>query len=230
MIINNIADEVARSRFDRFTAPRIAAALDLEFEIRHLVSGAPMMPGDEHLAVVLSGSGLSAAEDNPRDGELMAAVRVFAERDLPILGICYGHQMVVRALGGQCRKAAIPEFGWKRVETRPDPIFDGLAEPVTLHSHYDEVHDLPADFEVIASTEECEVQAFRIANRPIWGVQFHPEMDHAEGQAMLDDNLRTEPQAPALYVDELQSPAQADANIRIFENFARAVRRPAAVL
>ncbi|MEM8997972.1 MAG: hypothetical protein AAGF23_24540, partial [Acidobacteriota bacterium] len=60
------------------------------------------------------------------------------------------------------------------------------------------------------------------------GVQFHPEMDHAEGQVMLDDNLETEPLAPSLYVDELESPAQADANLRVFENFARALTPAAA--
>ncbi|MEO1087360.1 MAG: type 1 glutamine amidotransferase [Acidobacteriota bacterium] len=228
MIVNNNAEYVARRRFDEATAPRLAAALGLDFEIRHLVLAEPLDPGPGHTAMVLSGSGLSAAESNPRDDELMASIRAFADRGLPIFGICYGHQMVARALGGKCRKAAIPEFGWKRVDTEPDEIFLGLHQPVTLHSHYDEVYDLPADFRVIARTADCEVQAFRVEGRPIWGVQFHPEMDHVEGQAMLDDNLKTEPLAPSLYVDELESPAQADANLRLFENFARALAPTAA--
>lgn len=224
LIVNCIADVEARRRFDRFTVPRLAEVLTGDYRICHLVgagwSAADALAGHREFdRLLLSGSELSAAEELATDAALIALIRCFAEAGKPVLGICYGHQMVARALGAKCRPAAVPEFGWKRLEIVANPLFDGLQCPVTVHSRYDEVYDLPADCQVIASTQDCAVQAFQVIGRPIWGVQFHPEMGHQEGQIMLDGNLKTEPQAPALYVDELESPQQAEANLRIFENF-----------
>ena len=69
--------------------------------------------------------------------------------------------MVARALCEHfaCRRAETPEFGWKRLVLEPDPIFEGIDEMIAVHSHYDEVFDLPAPFRIIASTAECAVQA-----------------------------------------------------------------------
>ena len=138
-----------------------------------------------------------------------------------VLGICYGHQMIARALTGpaHCRKSSIPEFGWKSLNLSADPLFEGIRELIAVHSHYDEVCDLPAPFRVIASTTDCAIQAFAFGDRPIWGVQFHPEMSLGSGTAMLQDNLRTEERAPELYVNELQTPDQLRWNRKLFENF-----------
>mgnify|MGYP003630155313 CR=1 FL=1 len=171
--------------------------------------------------LLLSGSELSAAERNPRDDELMKCIRGFADAGKPIYGICYGHQMVARALAGDavCRRAAVPEFGWRTCRQVDNPLFDGVPEIIAIHSHYDEVHDLPDSFQVIASTDDCAVQGFQVQGRPIWGTQFHPEMSHKGGTSMMQGNLRTEPLAPAHYVDELDDPARVDDNLRLFANF-----------
>ena len=78
--------------------------------------------------------------------------------------------------------------------------------------------DLPEPFRVIASTDDCAVQAFAYADRPVWGTQFHPEQTHASGSAMLQDNLRTEPLAPELFVDELDDPGLLRFNERLLRN------------
>ena len=101
----------------------------------------------------------------------------------------------------------MPEFGWKRVETRPNPLFTGLDDWVPMHSHYDEVVDLPATLECIAWTEDCAVQAIQVRDRPIWGVQCHPELSFEDGQRMMRSNLKTEPEARRRMSDELTSPA-----------------------
>jgi GMP synthase-like glutamine amidotransferase len=95
-----------------------------------------------------------------------------------------------------------------------------------VHSHYDEVTELPVDrFAVIASTDDCAVQAFQVRGRPAWGVQFHPELDERSGRRMLERNLETEAAAREHFVDELTDPVQIEGCRRLFENFFRARRR-----
>lgn len=219
LVTNCTLDAVERQRFDDVVLPRLQTLTETPFTVRHLLSQEPLGDAAGHDRLLLSGSALSAAERNPRDDELCALIRDFADAGKAILGICYGSQMVARALGGHCRRAAVPEFGWKRVAIRPNPLFDGLDDLVPVHSHYDEVFDLPPDFEPIASTDDCAIQAFQVHGRPIWGVQFHPEMSYDEGQRMMRGNLETEPEAKRYYVSDLEDPARVDDNLRLFRNF-----------
>ena len=123
-------------------------------------------------------------------------------------------------------RAAVPEFGFKKLVLVDNPLFAGIDALVPVHSHYDEVTGLPEDrFEVIASTDDCAVQAFQVRERPVWGVQFHPELDERSGRKMLERNLETEAAAKERFVDELTDPAQVEAGRRLFENFFRS-RRP----
>lgn len=107
-----------------------------------------------------------------------------------------------------------------------NPLFAGIEALVPVHSHYDEVAGLPPDrFEIIASTDDCAVQAFQVRGRPVWGIQFHPELDERSGRKMLQRNLETEAAARERFVDELTDPAQVEVGRRLFEDFFRS-RRP----
>ncbi len=227
LIINCIVDTVERQRFDGIVLPRLQALTSSPFTIRHLLASAPLGDAGEHDGLLLSGSELSAAGETERDAELCTLIRGFADAGKPILGLCYGEQMVARALGGRCRRAAVPEFGWKRVTTRPNPLFKDLDDLIPIHSHYDEVCDLPPDFETIAWTDDCAIQAFQVRDRPIWGVQFHPEMSFDEGQRMMRGNLESEPEAKRYYVSDLEDPARVDDNLQIFRNFFATLPEPA---
>ena len=85
--------------------------------------------------------------------------------------------------------------------------------------HYDEVHDLPASFEVIASTDDCAIQAFQVAGAPVWGVQFHPEIAHSQGQANFAKHAHEHPEIWKFLHDDLEDPAALDDNAQLFENF-----------
>ncbi|MEM7356677.1 MAG: gamma-glutamyl-gamma-aminobutyrate hydrolase family protein, partial [Acidobacteriota bacterium] len=178
LVINCIVDPVERRRFDEVVLPRLQPLAPAPFVVRHLLEPAPLDDGGAHGHLLLSGSELSAAKTYERDDELIRLIRAFDRANKPILGLCYGHQMVARALGGRCRRAAVPEFGWKRVAIRPNALFAGLSDLVPIHSHFDEVFDLPPTFDVIASTDACTVQAFQVRDRPVWGMQFHPELSY----------------------------------------------------
>jgi len=104
---------------------------------------------------------------------------------LPVLGICYGLQILAHRTGGLVEKADDREYGRALLKLeRDDPLFADLpggAERVVWMSHGDRVLRLPEGYVVLASSESSPFAAVRHAERPIWGVQFHPEVAHTEG-------------------------------------------------
>ncbi len=137
--------------------------------------------------IVLSGGPASVLEaDAPRLPDQLL------ELGVPVLGICYGMQLLVQELGGSVERAGEREYGRAelRVE-RDDPLFEGVESPsVAWMSHGDRAARLPPGFEVIGSSESS-VAAIRHVSRPLYGVQFHPEVAHTEqGERILGNFLR----------------------------------------
>ena len=102
------------------------------------------------------------------------------ELGLPILGICYGQQLMIHQLGGACRRAEVREYG--KVELTHDGtslLFDGV-EPTSIYwmSHGVEVERLSPGFRAIAHTAGCAYAAIENAEKKLYGVQFHPEVLH----------------------------------------------------
>ena len=110
------------------------------------------------------------------------------ELGLPILGICYGQQLMIHQLGGACRKAEVREYG--KVELTHDGtslLFDGI-EPTSIcwMSHGVEVERLSPGFRAIAHTAGCAYAAIENAEKKLYGVQFHPEVQHTvQGSEIL---------------------------------------------
>ncbi len=104
---------------------------------------------------------------------------------VPVLGICYGLQLLAHKLGGVVEAADEREYGRALVKLeRDDVLFENLpggAERVAWMSHGDRVLRLPEGFVVLATSESSPFAAVRHAERPIWGVQFHPEVVHTDG-------------------------------------------------
>ena len=114
------------------------------------------------------------------------------ELGLPILGICYGMQLVCNSLGGQVASAPCREYGPTQVSvTRQDPIFsDFPAEAQVWMSHGDQVQDVPEGFEPLAKTGTCPIAAVKHRDRPLYGLQFHPEVTHTpQGKTLLKNFL-----------------------------------------
>jgi len=110
------------------------------------------------------------------------------ELGIPILGICYGHQVLAEALRGKVARTDVAEFGRTDLEAVPDGIlFHDLPEHLQVWmSHRDAVVEAPPGFRVTASTAEAPVAAMEDAGRGMFGVQFHPEVAHtARGQEIL---------------------------------------------
>jgi GMP synthase (glutamine-hydrolysing) len=102
--------------------------------------------------------------------------------DLPILGICYGHQLIAQEAKGKVRPGEKTEYGLAYVTIdRPVGVLKGLekTEKVWM-SHSDTVFALPKDFEVLAHSEISPVAAFKHKSRPLYGTQWHPEVVHTD--------------------------------------------------
>ena len=104
------------------------------------------------------------------------------EVNLPILGLCYGHQLLAQLTNGKVEPAACKEYGTAQVTIdKPVDVLEGLNEKEKVWmSHGDTVFALPHEYESLAHTENCPVAAFRHKQKPIYGLQWHPEVIHTE--------------------------------------------------
>ena len=150
------------------------------------------MPVDEILAkdpkaIILSGGPASVFEP----GAPTIDTKVF-ESGVPVLGICYGFQVMAYELGGKVDKAALGEYG-KTSATIDDAagiLADSPAEQTTWMSHGVAVEQAPAGFEVLAHTEGAPVAAMADESRKLYGVQWHPEVKHSPlGQKLIENFL-----------------------------------------
>jgi len=86
-------------------------------------------------------------------------------------------------------------------------------------SHYDEVCELPDEFSIIASNDNCAVQGFQYADQPVWGVPFHPEMGFEAGETSHKKFLQENPQLSRYYLSDTFLPGELSQNELIFRNF-----------
>jgi len=176
--------------------------------------------------VIISGSEASATEEKEWNNILTLTIHKIIEMEKPLLGICYGHQFIVRALAGEnyVRKSGTPEFGWQPVDIldEQNDIFCGISDLFSMVSHYDEVYNLPGDFKVLASTSRCAVHAFQYKNLPVWGVQFHPEYRIEEATEIFDALLKEDPLLHT-YIFNMDNvkPKKYLQNHQIIENFLK---------
>lgn len=139
------------------------------------------------VGIVFTGGPNSAYEENaPKIEE-----EIF-ELNIPILGMCYGMQLMAQELGGKVLKAEQREFG--KTKTSVDTtslLFDGLdEEQITWMSHFDLVSEIPEGFRGIAKTEHTPFAAMENTERKLYAVQFHPEVEHTEyGDKMIENFL-----------------------------------------
>jgi GMP synthase (glutamine-hydrolysing) len=139
--------------------------------------------------------GLVLSGGAPRIGlqkELGNCREYLEKADFPILGICAGHQFIARFFGGKVTPSKIPEFG--KIELtlvkEDNVLFNGVPKKsIVWESHNDEVPTLPKDFEVLGKSENCEIQAMQHKEKPFYGLQFHPEVEHTEYGELIFENF-----------------------------------------
>jgi len=140
---------------------------------------APLSSVADADALVLSGGSPSIATDGERMGNNGEYLDSF---DAPILGICAGMQFMADHFNGATGPAEVPEFGKVTLRAQEGgALFQGLPREFTVWaSHNDEVKKVPEGFSVVASSDACQVQAIEHNSRPLYGLQFHPEVEDTE--------------------------------------------------
>lgn len=164
---------------------------------------------DGLMGVIFSGSPFSVNDPNAPKPDMKAVAN-----KLPVLGVCYGAQLLAQQSGGTVGKSSHREYGRAHLEEMSnDPLLSAIpADSQVWMSHSDSIKDLPEGFEIIARTKSIPVAAFKasadFAPNSVYGIQFHPEVTHStDGRQLLKNFLVdicgcTQDWTPAAFVEE----------------------------
>jgi GMP synthase-like glutamine amidotransferase len=173
--------------------------------------------------IILTGSEASILEREDWVVEEIRLIQEAKEREVSLLGSCYGHQLLAVALAGDqyVRSCAHPEIGWIMIDINgTDGLLGEKRHAHCFSSHLDEVVDLPENFLVLASSDHCSIQAFRLNNSPIWGLQIHPEINIIEALKYLKSRVRNKHEPLRLFQKALHSsPRDSGLIRRVIKNF-----------
>jgi len=191
------------SPVERLGLSRSIVVLDFGGQYAHLIANrvrrlnvwAQILPPDADVGlvqdaagIILSGGPSSVyAEDRPPFNEQILHAGV------PVLGLCYGHQLICHHLGGRVERGDTMEFGAAELDVlQATGVLSGLRsrEPIWM-SHRDLVAQIPEGFQILGVTDDCPVAVMGDDDRRIYGLQFHPEVTHTEsGMQVLDNFLK----------------------------------------
>lgn len=231
LITGNTIPAVAEQRgeFHRWIEDGIGSAWEGTFFEHDLRDGLPPAEALSCAGIVITGSPASVTERAGWMLEAEAFLREAVAQQVPILGICFGHQLLAQALGGQVtrnpRGREIGTIAVRRLEG-DDPLFAGLGVEISVNAtHVDSVTTLPPEVEVLAESALEGVAAFRLGSAR--GVQFHPEIDGHLMRGYLSARRETL-EAEGLSFETLWREAQdTPAGPTILRNFASLLSRRA---
>lgn len=144
---------------------------------------------DDTKGIILSGGPCSVLDDNAPN------IDFGSFNTLPILGICYGAQLITHINGGVVAKSAHREYGRSNliVSDNENALFKGVdADSQVWMSHGDTIKELPAGFSIIAKTDNIPVAAYRKNGAEVYGIQFHPEVTHSTQGKIILNNFITQ--------------------------------------
>lgn len=144
--------------------------------------------------VVISGSKTRIEESHDWVMAQMDFIKNLFSAKIPTFGLCYGEQLIVRALEGDefVGRSKIGEFGLVEIEAVPDATASRLFKnlPKKYYSfchHYDQVEKLSDDYVLLGSSQQCLIHAYEHKKAPMWGVQYHPEKNLEECKKSIDE-------------------------------------------
>lgn len=144
--------------------------------------------GSEVMGIILSGSPSSVRQTDAPEIDLLQF-----HGKLPLLGVCYGAQYIAQKMGGNVAASLIREYGRANLKftNSLNPLMQDIPfDSQVWMSHGDTIKNIPADFEIIGSTDTVEVAAYQIKNTQTYGIQFHPEVTHSnDGKQLLSNFL-----------------------------------------
>jgi len=218
-------DEVAREHgdYDRWFRDGLGVAAEA-LEVVHVCDGAPLPTAFDHAGIVVTGSWAMVTDREPWSEASAAYLREAVELGRPVLGVCYGHQLLAHAFGGlvgynpRGRHAGTAEVTLTAAAAT-DPLLAGFESPLVVQvSHSQSVIDLPAGATLLGTCALDPHHAFRIG-QAAWGVQCHPEFTAATSRAYIQQRSATIA-AEGLDPDALLAGVrESDAGTRLLRRF-----------
>ncbi len=176
LVLNLLFEDLFKTSF----AKRIAESfqhLEATYEIINLDDLENITDFSRYTHLLISGSTESATAEKEWYPALDWIIHQFIYQEKSILGICFGHQFLIRHILGKkhVQKSCTPEIGWTEIELSDNPLFKEMGAFKSAVFHYDEVLNIGDQFEIIAQSNRCAIQGFQVKGKAIWGVQFHPD-------------------------------------------------------
>ena len=137
----------------------------------------------------LSGIILTGGPDSVYDDDARSCLNSIYTLGVPVLGICYGMQLMSSHFSAKVGPAPTREYGKTLTYFDDSPLFKGIPTSITWMSHNDSVLTCPEGFRIISHTDGCDICGIECADKKLFGVQFHPEVAHTEYCKTLFDNL-----------------------------------------
>ncbi len=183
--------EVANSQPFQHLYNILTRIIDQPIESIHYSNLTPQTDVSGFNAIILSGSQKLLSEPGIFE-EYANLAEIIRNTTRPLLGICFGHQLLSRTFGVDIVKMPEKLQGYYIIKViTPDPIFEGLGnEFLVTKSHQEMVSTVPYDFILLANSPTVPVEVIRHINRPVYGVQFHPERydpKHPAGKKILEN-------------------------------------------
>jgi GMP synthase-like glutamine amidotransferase len=174
--------------------------------------------------LIFLGGPMSVNDDLPYLARELELIRQAEARRQPVLGICLGAQLIARALGATVRRNSAKEIGWYGLRfteaARADRLFQGLTTETVFHWH-GETFDLPPGAELLASSELCRNQAFRV-DESVYGLQFHLEVTPAiiADWCVQDENCGDVRELPSAIEASFNAPRLEELSAQVFGNWS----------
>ncbi|MDE1845186.1 MAG: gamma-glutamyl-gamma-aminobutyrate hydrolase family protein [Thaumarchaeota archaeon] len=154
--------------------------IDVSFEY-HVFSDVPSLDLGNYSSIMLSGRRKNNSDMNMINSKL---VRHSLDTGKPLLGICYGAEILALTLGGTIKKMATSRHGLYKIQiTKNNPLCSGNIDAFESHSYM--ISKLGSSFIPLASSDDCKFEVFQCGTKNIFGTQFHPEMS-ADGKSLLE--------------------------------------------
>lgn len=184
---------------------------------------------DDYDAFIYSGGHLSVNNKKcyPFLYPLKDLTQEIIEKNKSLLGICLGHHIIMDLFGEEIRMFRL-EAGYKKIEfSENNVLFENLKNPFfAFELHADYVSDVPSGFRNFASTDLCSIQAVQYKDRPIFGLQFHPEVDPERAKMILSplkEKLKIVGFDEEEFINGSQNYSEST-GIQIFENFIQQIK------
>jgi glucosinolate gamma-glutamyl hydrolase len=222
LVLNILSETALKTSFDKRIS-EVFQTIDTPYKTIHLDGLGKFSEFENYTHLLISGSRESAAEENEWYADLDVIIHRFRTDEKSILGICFGHQFIVRHFLGKehVRKSLTPEIGWTDITVSNNPIFKGLDSFKSAVFHYDEVFNLDSRFEITASSERCGIHGFQIKGKPIWGFQFHPDFLYQDVPAFIEEARIKNDQFEKIHCQTPVSQDEFRKNDQLFKNWIK---------